>query len=234
MPYARGWCTKHYKHWSRHGDPLPTGRRPGGVGKPGGKCSIPDCARTYYGHTWCRDHYTLWRRSGDPLGDEQEPKAKDSVPVSPLDGETRHCKRCQQTKPLSDYYNNATGIQGVTFYCKLCINAYDARRRERDPVKYLADKRRLNYISRLKTMYDMTLEDYDDLLAQQGGLCRICGRTEREISLNGNLKPLCVDHDHCSGKVRGLLCHACNKGLGSFEDDVSRLRAAADYLSESA
>lgn len=44
--------------------------------------------------------------------------------------------------------------------------------------------------------------------------------------------PICVDHDHTTGKVRGLLCHGCNHGIGSLKDDPAMLRAAADYLEE--
>lgn len=63
------------------------------------------------------------------------------------------------------------------------------------------------------------------LLARQGGKCAICG-TDRP----GGRGTFHVDHDHATGKVRALLCNACNTGLGAFRDDPVRLRAAADYL----
>jgi hypothetical protein len=73
----------------------------------------------------------------------------------------------------------------------------------------------------LRTEYGITLTQYETLLEKQGGGCAICGRKE---------KCLCVDHDHATGRVRGLLCGSCNNGLGRFKDDPKRLRRAANYL----
>ena len=64
---------------------------------------------------------------------------------------------------------------------------------------------------------------YQDLLRLGRGVCEICGRT------NG-ARRLAVDHDHNTGKVRGLLCHRCNAGLGLFRDDPSILTLAREYL----
>lgn len=73
--------------------------------------------------------------------------------------------------------------------------------------------------------YGLSLEDYDRLLLAQGGCCGICGNA------NGN-KRLAVDHDHTTGKVRGLLCDSCNQGLGFFKDSVERLEAAIQWLTK--
>jgi hypothetical protein len=71
----------------------------------------------------------------------------------------------------------------------------------------------------------MTLDDYDAMLAAQSGGCAICGTPP---SVDG--RALAVDHCHATGLVRGLLCRACNQGLGIFADDPQRLRKAANYL----
>lgn len=73
--------------------------------------------------------------------------------------------------------------------------------------------------------FGMTPDDYMRMLDRQNGVCGICGRT------NGQ-KKLCVDHCHATGRVRGLLCTKCNKGLGIFDDDVTRIVRAAEYLKE--
>lgn len=66
----------------------------------------------------------------------------------------------------------------------------------------------------------------------QDGLCAICGNPQ--IPGEGSsTKQLHVDHDHQTGKVRGLLCNQCNPGLGYFQDDISRLIAAVKYLEKS-
>lgn len=75
--------------------------------------------------------------------------------------------------------------------------------------------------------YNLTLEDYFTRLELQGFVCRICGRAE-ESKKNTYLT---VDHDHLTGKVRGLLCDKCNRGLGHFEDSKELLLSAYKYLS---
>jgi hypothetical protein len=82
-----------------------------------------------------------------------------------------------------------------------------------------------NRVQVLRTRYGLTLDDYKTMLAAQGGVCAIC--REPSTSAWGSLH---VDHDHDTGRVRGLLCEACNVGLGNFKDDPARLRAAAVYL----
>jgi hypothetical protein len=80
--------------------------------------------------------------------------------------------------------------------------------------------------SRLKTKYGMTGEQFDLLLQDQGGVCKICGKTNAPTRMN----LLGVDHCHATGKIRGLLCIKCNSGLGFFEDDINRMKAAIEYL----
>lgn len=65
------------------------------------------------------------------------------------------------------------------------------------------------------------------MLAQQGGVCGIC-KDERTSDRRFH-----IDHDHETGAVRGLLCHACNTGIGSLRDSPDLLRAALTYLEES-
>jgi hypothetical protein len=82
----------------------------------------------------------------------------------------------------------------------------------------------------LKKLYGLTPEDYETMKANQSGGCAICGRT-----VVGNKRHQClhVDHDHATGKVRGLLCHTCNTGLGAFKDSPDLMAKAADYLKRS-
>lgn len=65
------------------------------------------------------------------------------------------------------------------------------------------------------------------MLEQFGNTCGICGATES----SGGKKQLHVDHDHTTGKIRGLLCNHCNLGIGHFKDDTELLQAAIKYLS---
>lgn len=110
-------------------------------------------------------------------------------------------------------------------YCKPCARArtvewqrknptYMAQWRERNP-----EARRKGYLAR---EYGLTPDEYDALAANQGGACAICAVVPDKL--------LCVDHDHGTGEVRGLLCSPCNGGLGQFRDDPELLGRAVAYL----
>lgn len=72
--------------------------------------------------------------------------------------------------------------------------------------------------------YGITHEQYLTMLEQQNGVCAIC----HEMCITG--ERLCIDHDHKTGEVRGLLCKKCNLGIGYLGDDVARVDSALQYL----
>ena len=78
--------------------------------------------------------------------------------------------------------------------------------------------------------YGVSLEDYARMLNEQGGVCAICGQPETAKDRIGNPKDLGVDHDHATGKVRGLLCARCNTALGLLGDNAMLASQAAQYL----
>lgn len=73
--------------------------------------------------------------------------------------------------------------------------------------------------------YNLEPEQYDLMLSNQNGVCAICKKPPIKTRL-------CVDHCHKTGKVRKLLCHTCNLGLGNFKDNQDLLKNAFDYLSQ--
>jgi hypothetical protein len=79
--------------------------------------------------------------------------------------------------------------------------------------------------SRLKRMFGITQEEYDELLKSQKKVCAICKLDPGGIRLS-------VDHNHKTGQVRGLLCRNCNVGLGLFDDNPDLLHRAVFYLTE--
>ena len=95
----------------------------------------------------------------------------------------------------------------------------------------MAEWRRLNperhsrarLVSKLRVKYGLTLAQYHGLLESQAGACAICHR-------NTGTRALHIDHDHSTGKVRGLLCNSCNRGIGLLKDDATVLRSALAYL----
>lgn len=80
--------------------------------------------------------------------------------------------------------------------------------------------------SRKLAAYGMTVDDYDRLLADQGGGCAICGG-----EAGGRWGRFFVDHDHSTGAVRGLLCLRCNRAIGLLNDDPEVAERLARYLS---
>lgn len=79
----------------------------------------------------------------------------------------------------------------------------------------------------IATRYGLTLDEYKSLFEKSGCACSICGSKTSKSSLD-----FCVDHCHTTGKVRGFLCHPCNKGLGAFYDNPIFLANAIKYLKE--
>jgi len=85
-------------------------------------------------------------------------------------------------------------------------------------------KRSARYSSQYKDhilkRYGLTVQQYNRIWWRQKGKCAVCGKKKR----------LVVDHNHKTGKVRGLLCDKCNSGLGLFDDNAKRLSQAINYL----
>jgi Recombination endonuclease VII len=143
------------------------------------------------------------------------------------------CPSCKVEKSLFDFAIRQSGPktgQAVT-YCKICNLEKQKERKERDPSIY----RRIEWPSKLKNKYGITVNDYYRMLEEQGGGCGICGtkvpssRKRKYVAQ----EMFFVDHSHSTGKVRGLLCGKCNRGLGYFEDEPERLEEAANYLRRS-
>jgi hypothetical protein len=79
----------------------------------------------------------------------------------------------------------------------------------------------------LVRIYGITLEDYNRMLSEQNDCCAICGKHKDNFQ-----RGLSVDHNHVTHKVRALLCHKCNTGLGNLGDDINILQKAIDYLNK--
>ena len=104
--------------------------------------------------------------------------------------------------------------------------SYNKEYRARDPEGY-REKIRTNALAR---EYGITMAEYQTMHAAQSGLCLICQRPEMKVHRSGTPFRLVVDHDHATGRVRGLLCAKCNHLLGMAHDDPAVLTAAIAYL----
>jgi hypothetical protein len=113
------------------------------------------------------------------------------------------------------------------------VNATAKRYRDKKPHKikelwdswYENNRERVKF-NKIKRVYDITKEQYENMLQQQNFCCAICSsnvESQRD-------KTLVVDHCHTTGKIRGLLCHSCNTGIGLFKDNEQNLMKAYNYL----
>lgn len=158
-----------------------------------------------------------------------------------LISDLRTCRKCNEEKPLEDFVKNKTVKTGYTNECKECHNHYLRERRENNPDVVLRNREsgakwraanpeadRRKYLFR---KFNITIEEYNELLQAQGGVCAICGREESVVRRSKSGKEmLAVDHCHDTGKIRGLLCFKCNTAIGALGDTLEDLQRVIDYL----
>jgi hypothetical protein len=142
---------------------------------------------------------------------------------------TKVCSKCRVEKPMTEYWKKGGGRKGLQTVCKQC----QLERRRVWNANNPEESRRVSRVRNL-ARYSLTPEEFDVMLARQGGKCAVCLASEP-----GGQGQWHIDHDHaccpdrkksCGQCVRGLLCHSCNTGLGQFQDDPDLLLAAIAYL----
>jgi hypothetical protein len=152
--------------------------------------------------------------------------------VNPVIDGNKTCTKCMVKKDLSDFSRDNRSKCGLQARCKACYRLYDSARadyRRNKPGAH--DKAHGRYLNRT---YGLSRDEYANILLTQDGRCAIC-RTDTPGEI---IKEWAVDHDHacCPGKkscgkcVRGLLCRACNSGIGALKDNVDVLYKAIEYL----
>jgi len=134
------------------------------------------------------------------------------------------CKKCGVEKEASLFYKSsvtADKLEGKCIECRLEQNAkYRDANRHTDAYKLM--KRN----TALKMKYGITAKEYDQRKEAQDHKCGIC-KTELQEGKSTHL-----DHNHDTGKLRGILCGTCNRALGYFQDDINILEKARNYLQE--
>jgi hypothetical protein len=139
---------------------------------------------------------------------------------------TKDCPKCGKSKSWFDFTIRATGKRAnqPVAWCKECSSLEQKKRKERDKSLY----RRVEWPSKLKRLYGLSVDQYFEILANQDGGCAIC-----KTKTPGNRKTMfSVDHSHQTGQIRGLLCDPCNTALGLLQDDQNRLQNAMEYLAK--
>ena len=137
------------------------------------------------------------------------------------------CSKCGESKELKDYpYRKETNKYRP--YCKECKNKENREWYQKgsnaEKTKAQVRKYKRNNKDRVRcSKHKIDLDTLHNMLDNQQYKCKICG-------IKGTIETLFIDHDHSTGKVRGLLCHYCNTGLGFFKDSTSSLKSAIKYL----
>jgi hypothetical protein len=132
---------------------------------------------------------------------------------------TEHiCPKCKLLKPAEAYYISVAALGKRDSYCIEC------QKKRRVLRHHTAEGQAHEKNGSLQRRHGIDLEVYFAMLVSQSGLCAIC--SEPTSSPSG----LSVDHDHRTGRIRGLLCSLCNMGIGNLRDDSVVLRRAVTYL----
>lgn len=151
-------------------------------------------------------------------------------------GREAKCKECRNAR-WREYRSTAKGREATRRHnstsAKKAVRAKYARTEKRKKSSRKYEKTTKGQINvrkyTLKRKYQMTLQQYQCMFSAQGGACAICG--ERGTGTNGpGRHPLCVDHDHSTNKIRGLLCGRCNRMIGLAKDRIEILFSAMGYI----
>ena len=138
---------------------------------------------------------------------------------------SKNCRLCNIEKSTKDFEKTKQNLDGFKSYCRICRVKYDRlkriERKAKNPEKYKKKEQERKLIQK----YNINKDQYNKILKSQNYCCYICEKHMSEFS-----KSLYVDHCHTTGKVRGLLCNSCNKGLGDFKDNTLYLLKAIKYL----
>lgn len=138
------------------------------------------------------------------------------------------CSKCKKVKDEAEFYKRPEVKKGLRKDCKECVKSLTKNNYFKN-LPLSREKHKDDYHNRrryllIKAKYGMTREEFKEMSKLQNGKCAIC---------NGKMKwYLHIDHDHITGKIRGLLCMDCNAGLGRFKDNVNFLGSAIKYLNK--
>lgn len=137
-----------------------------------------------------------------------------------MNSQRKICTKCNCEKSIDDFYSYTlkSGKPMLHTWCKVCFKEYTKSNKKPNNPK--ANKK-----YKLKYRFGLTMAEFAKMLEAQNGVCAICKEPERVKK-----DSLSVDHDHKTGKVRGLLCGRCNRGIGMFQEDLEMMESARAYL----
>lgn len=216
--WARGLCDTHLSRLRRHGHLEPTRATDWGERRKHPLYGYWKQVRRNNSHVceeWHRDFWSFAQSIGE------RPSLKHVL------------WRPDKTKPLGPGNAAWTTSKGgpaldqqhtdAREHHRIYMAEYQRKLRARDPFHSLR--------AGLWREYGITLEQYEAMFDAQNGVCAICGRADRRTATsNATLRRICVDHDHKTGAIRGVLCADCNQAMGLLDDQIELLQRAISYL----
>lgn len=133
------------------------------------------------------------------------------------------CSQCKELKPFNKFDKRKNRKIGIVSACKECEQrrhkkwSQSKRGRAYQKAYWKVNQRKITL-----QQAGLTIGQWNELFQQQNGCCAICGKTEQDIG-----RHLDIDHDHKTGKIRGLLCRTCNANLGLYEN---KQRKFTEYI----
>ena len=146
--------------------------------------------------------------------------------VSVTRPQLKTCKTCGEAKRRDEFDNHKLTRDKKQTSCKQCC-------REANKARYhaLTQEQKDRRVAQIKARkYGMTLEEMAAYVDAHGDLCDVCGRPDTTHRKATWTHKLTFDHDHATGKFRGLICSTCNVTIGNARDDPAVLRHLADYI----
>lgn len=148
---------------------------------------------------------------------------------------TKTCRKCGEQKTLENFYKNNRYRLGVICICKPChvirTNTWAKNNRalyNKTQRAWRKARPTLTDSYQFKSRYGLTLDQFDSMLISQHFQCKIC-----KLNMSyAKKRRFCIDHDHKTGKIRGLLCDPCNSSIGQMKYNVDRLNSAIEYIKE--
>jgi hypothetical protein len=221
------------------------------------KCSVTGCDESVAKKGFCTKHYHRLHRHGST--DQTRPEDWGRREKHPLYNTWINLRR-YPTVQMCDEWKNDFWLFVADVVERPSKSVFLKRRDESKPLskenavwvsrqivyadttnlgraKYLREFRKLNPDSfkgyDAKKKYGISTTDFVAMKEKQNGLCAICNKPETQKKRNSQeTMDLAIDHCHKTHKIRGLLCAACNQGLGRFKDDIELLRSAIKYLEQ--